>query len=134
MKAGLFIISYEIGTGEAGTQRFELHLAVSNPTKKISGQGVITHIAQSTSNVYTSLDGDFSNIFATSLDNKRIMIVAEGSNNVKVRMLLNSDWSAGKANYSYTDINKRKINLENIPVKKKNQVNASNNQLLHCKN
>jgi hypothetical protein len=134
MKAGLFIISYEIGTGEAGAQRFELHLAVSNPTKKISGQGVITHISQSTPNVYTSLDGDFSNIFATFVDNKRVMVVADGTNNVKVRMLLDSDWSSGKANYSYIDSNNNLVNLENIPVKKKKQVPATSNQLLQCKN
>jgi hypothetical protein len=114
MKTGLFIQSYEITTGLSGAPTFEVHLAVNTPQRSISGQGVVSNNSVHPSKgIYTKLSGEFS--YMTVMPESRHILVhlkGDGSpssvmpiemNNVKLTMVLESNWQKGTANYSYID-------------------------------
>lgn len=116
MKTGLFIVAYEIGTAAIGAQQLELNLSVYTPNYKVNGQGVIKQSVNPPLDVHTELTGDFT--YMTVMPNiTHILVVLEGSNDVKIRMVLSNDWASGTANYSYIDNQGKKISLENIPVR-----------------
>jgi hypothetical protein len=111
---GLFPVSYEITSGKLGAPTFEIHLVVNTPSKTVNGQGIVqngsTHPAL---HVPTTLHGDFT--YMTVMPNEtHILVVANGTGpiglttglvgeNTKIRMVLDSNWRAGTANFSYID-------------------------------
>ena len=114
MKTGLFIQSYQITTGLVGAPTFEIHLAVNTPQESISGQGTVSNNSiHPPMELYSSLTGDFS--YMTVLpNNTHILVNLKGFGspspimpleiqNIKLTMVLESNWQKGTANYSYLD-------------------------------
>jgi hypothetical protein len=113
---GLFPVSYEITTGLMGAPTFTVHLVVNTPGRRVNGQGTVTNGSINPAlNVPTTLEGDFT--YMTVMPNEtHILVVTNGSGpiglttplegpNTKLRMVLDSNWSAGTANFSYVDNN-----------------------------
>jgi hypothetical protein len=117
METDFFSLPLAIGTGVNGAQRFELHLGEIIPSQKVSGVGFISQPANSSMALQTELSGDFSFMTVAPHDT-HILVVLDDKNGVKVRMVLNDDWSKGVANYSYTDNRGKLVELTNIPVEK----------------
>lgn len=131
-KTGLFIVSYEITTGLLGAPSFEVHLAVNTPQRVVTGQGRITNgSVHPPLEIDTRLNGDFT--YMTVMPNEtHILVVADGypvihwpsgggigpviPPNTKLRMVLESDWSSGTANFSYVDANGQWQEVNNATV------------------
>jgi hypothetical protein len=115
---GLFPVSYEITSGLMGAPTFTVHLVVSTPARRVNGQGMVTNGSINPAlNVPTTLEGDYT--YMTVMPNEtHILVVANGTGpiglttplegpNTKLRMVLESDWASGTANFSYVDNNGR---------------------------
>jgi hypothetical protein len=108
---GLFPVSYRIGGNKPGAVAFDVHLAVSTPTKTVHGAGLITQAVNPPHHQPTALNGEYT--FMTVMPNKtHILVVAKGygpvsptqeieTTNVRLRMVLSKDWQSGTANFDY---------------------------------
>lgn len=118
-KSGLFIVSYKIASPNLGAPTFEVHFAVNTPAKTVSGKGLVHNgTVNPPFNLHTDLRGDYT-YMTVMPNNTHILVVAEGYPNIKfpphagigpvilpntkLRMVLESNWQSGKANFSYTD-------------------------------
>jgi hypothetical protein len=114
MKTGLFIQSYEITTGLMGAPTFEVHLAVNTPQSTITGQGMVSNNSiHPPMKVYSNLSGEFS-YMTVMPNNTHILVNMKGFGspspimpievqNIKLTMVLESNWKSGTANYSFLD-------------------------------
>lgn len=114
---GLFPVSYEIKSSDGlGATKFTVHLVVNTPSRKVNGQGVVSNGSiHPALNVPTTLEGDYT--YMTVMPNEtHILVVANGTGpiglttplegpNTKLRMVLDSNWASGSANFSYVDNN-----------------------------
>lgn len=129
---GLFIASYEIGTGLPGAPSFAVHLTVSTPAEHVTGQGRITQAVSPPVDVSTALDGDFT-YMTVMPDTSSILVTLTGHPivnwppgggigpvilpNVQLRMVLTDDWSSGTANYKYLADDGTWRTVSNVPVR-----------------
>ncbi len=116
-QVGFFIAAYRITTGMAGAQTLELHLGVSTPDKKVSGNGVITQAVNPPLHQPIVVSGVYS-VMTVMPQNTHIQVRLEGSNGVSIIMVLEDDWASGKANYSYVNQSGQTVELKDIPVVK----------------
>lgn len=125
---GLFVVSYEITTGLAGAPVFHVNLAVTTPSQKINGSGTITNTSNPPLNIHTKLSGDYT-YMTVMPNNTHILAVLNGTGelspvnpleveNTKLRMVLEKDWSAGTANFSYRDERGEWHEIQNAKVTK----------------
>lgn len=127
MKTGLFIQSYEITTGLVGAPTFQVHLAVNTPQQTITGKGVVSNSSiHPPMEIFSNLSGEFS--YMTIMPNTTHILVnlkGYGSpspimpievQNVKLTMVLESNWKAGTANYSYLDERGEWIEIKDAKV------------------
>lgn len=127
MKTGLFIQSYQITTGLVGSPTFQVHLAVNTPQSTITGQGVISNTSiHPPMEMYSNLSGDYS--YMTVMPNvSHILVNIKGFGspspimplevqNVKLTMVLDSDWLTGTANYSYLNEKGEWIEIKDAKV------------------
>src|SRR5579859_7549646 len=128
---GLFPVSFEITTGKPGAPRFTVHLLVYTPGKTVNGAGLITQTVNPPLEEATILNGDFT--FMTVMPkNTHILVTLTGFPPVKgaghgginpinqpnthLRMVLDENWNAGTANFSFFQ-NVSWHEVENAPVK-----------------
>lgn len=130
-QTGLFPVSYEIGGDKPGAPRFVAHLLVYTPAKTVNGSGLITQAINPPLEEATVLHGDFT-YMTVMPKNVHILVTATGypsvrwpahggigpvlQPNVQLRMVLDSDWRSGVANYSFF-ANGTWHEIENAPVK-----------------
>jgi hypothetical protein len=127
MKTGLFIQSYQITTGLLGAPTFEVHVAVNTPKKVITGQGVVSNNSiHPPMEIYSNLSGEFS--YMTVMPNKtHILVNLKGFGspstimpleiqNIKLTMVLESNWQSGTANYSYLDEQGEWVDIKDAKV------------------
>jgi Domain of unknown function (DUF1842) len=131
-ETGLFIASYDLGTGLPGAQRFKLSIVVNTVDEVIGGRGRITQASNAPLNEPTHLNGAY--IYLTVIPNQsHILVLAMGypelewpssggigpvlQPNVHLRMLLTSDWSGGVASYKYQDARGVWHEVNDVPVK-----------------
>lgn len=131
-KTGLFIATYNIGTGLDGAPNFHLGLAVNTVDKTVSGSGRITQAVNPPLDVRSNLNGTFT--YMTVMPKQtHILVVATGTPaiqwppgggigpvllpNVHLRMVLDSEWKSGTAYYKYQDEDGEWHELNDVPVK-----------------
>ncbi|MEW6734634.1 MAG: DUF1842 domain-containing protein [Acidobacteriota bacterium] len=115
-KTGLFVVSYDIGTDLIGAPLFKLHLSVYTPNKTVTGTGRITQTTNPPLDIATRVQGEYT--YMTVMPNKsHILVTAVGypiinwpahagigpviPPNVELRMVLEDNWSSGRAMYRY---------------------------------
>src|SRR5512140_347016 len=64
-KMGLFIATYDIGTGALGAPNFHLGITVNTPDKTLSGAGRITQPVNPPVDVSTQLQGTYTPMWIT---------------------------------------------------------------------
>ena len=116
-KKGLFFVQYEIGKAMPGAPEFSVFLTVNPETETVSGAGRVTQVVSPPMvEVPTTLQGDFT-YMTVMPKNVHILLTATGyppakwplhggigpvmQPNVHLRMVLDNDWKAGTATYSY---------------------------------
>jgi hypothetical protein len=132
MKTGLFIVSYTVGNEIPGAPLLNLDLMVNTPNKEINGAGSVTQAINPPLDVKSKISGDYS--YMTVMPNStHILLVLTGYPNIKwpkgggigpvimpnleVRLVLNDDWKSGTGNFTYTDNEGEKQEIEGVPVK-----------------
>jgi hypothetical protein len=132
-KTGLFPANYTIGTPMPEGPLFSLHLLVFTPEKEVRGGGSISQGLLPPSAVNTWLTGDYTYLTVMP-NNSRILVVATGfpvkhqpsqpghigpvfDPNLHLRMVLESDWKSGIANFQFFDSDGNWRSVENAPVK-----------------
>lgn len=133
---GLFLVTYEIGTGLAGAPTFQLTMTVDTPTETINGTGKITQATNPPIDVTTNLTGNYTDMTVMP-NNTHILVNATGypilnwpshggvgpviMPNVQLQIVLNSDWQSGTACYKYRtgvfDNLNDWVSVKNVPVK-----------------
>jgi hypothetical protein len=131
-KTGLFIVTYNIGTGLEGALNFHLGLAINTVDKAVNGAGRITQAVNPPLDVRTHLRGTFT--YMTVMPKQtHILVVATGTpaidwppsagigpvlpTNVELRMVLNADWKSGTAYYRYQGSDGVWHEVSDVPVK-----------------
>lgn len=117
METGSFLLSLEVGTGLKGSVHFKMQLGISTSTRRVSGTGTIYQATTPMVDIQTELLGDFTCMNVMPKD-MHILVLLEGRNGVNVRMVLASDWASGIAALSYPDQSGKRVNLENVPVRR----------------
>lgn len=128
---GLFIVSYEITTGAIGAPVLHTDLVVSTPSRGVTGHGNIQNASVNPPfELNSRLAGEFT--YMTVMPNStHILVTLEGSaltppvqpilvQNMRIRMVLEADWSAGTATYEYVDAHGNWHTITNAKVKKVN--------------
>lgn len=131
-KTGLFIVTYDIGTGQAGALNCHLGLAVNTVDKTVNGAGRITQAVNPPLDVRTNLQGSFT--YMTVMPKQtHILVVATGTpaihwnpsagtgpalpTNFELRMVLDADWKSGTAYYKYLGTDGAWHEVSDVPVK-----------------
>jgi hypothetical protein len=132
-QTGLFIASYDIGTGLLGAQSFLLTVAVNTVDEVIGGRGRITQAIHPPLDEPIQLNGRY--MYLTVIPNQsHILVLATGypdiewpssggiepvlRPNVHLRMLLTSDWMGGAAFFKYQDAEGVWHEVNDVPVKR----------------
>jgi Domain of unknown function (DUF1842). len=113
---GMFLLPLQAGTGLMGAISMHFNLGVSTPNKKVSGVG---HIFQSTNppmDIHLEVSGDFS-YMTVMPKNTHILLVLNGNNSFKARIVLDESWQEGSGTFSFVDDHGNQHVLEGIPVK-----------------
>lgn len=128
-QAGAFLVNYRIGTGQPGAPTFTVHLVISAPNRAANGAGQITQAVNPPLQLPTSLSGEYT-YMTVMPDNSKILLTLRGegpinpiqpllASNVRVWLVLSTDWQSGTANYEYrygNDSNNWQ-KIEGVPVK-----------------
>lgn len=132
-QAGLFLVTYDIGTGMAGAPSFKVTMTVYTPEDTVSGGGNITQATNPPVNVNTQFSGQYT--YMTVMPNQsKILVNATGypvahcppqmgigpvmMPNLQLQMVLSEDWQSGTANYKYcNDASGNWTEVKNAPVK-----------------
>jgi len=132
---GLFLASYDIGTGLDGAIGFQLTMSVFTPEKTVNGSGAITQAINPPVNVNTKFNGTFD--YLSVMGGESIFVKATGypvinwpahggigpviMPNLELTLVLDADWQTGTANYKYRtgvfDGLDDWIEVSNVPVK-----------------
>lgn len=131
-KTGLFLVCYQIGGNMPGAPSFHVHFAVAAPSETVRGIGEITQTTNPPVHVLTNLNGSFTymtvtpkatHILVTATGYPQITWPAHGGvgpviqPNVHLRMVLESNWKSGTANYKFLDASGTWHTVNNAPVK-----------------
>lgn len=132
---GLFLASYNIGTGLLGAPNFRLSMTVFTPEETINGSGAITQAVNPPINVSTKFNGTYD--YLTVVGSESILVKVTGYPvinwphnagigpvilpNLELTMVLSSDWQSGTASYKYRtgvlDGIDDWIEVQDVPVK-----------------
>lgn len=134
IETGLFLVKYQVGTGELGAPTLNLSLAVNAAHKTIHGIGEITQAVNPPVDVHTRVDGTYLPIVI--LGNPSLLVEATGMPpvhwpdrrrqgpgpvilpNFFLRMVL-QDWeSGGTAYYRYQNAEGTWVEVNDVPVKR----------------
>lgn len=109
-RIGLFPARYVIGTGMPGAPTLTLGLLVNTPERRIVGTASITQAVNPPLDFHADTWGTFTYMALMPPAPTRILVALEGnaggptSNTLvtfRLHLVLNSDWAAGVASYSY---------------------------------
>jgi hypothetical protein len=136
---GLFLAQYQITTPGVGGPVFTLHMTVNTPSATVQGAGNITQTTNPPLNIGTRLNGNFT-YMTVMPNNSHILVTATGypmvdfppnagigpvlMPNAKLRMVLESDWKTGTAEYQYMTSTGEWKSIENAKV---TAINCQNN-------
>ena len=120
-KTGLFLATWDIGSGKPGAAIFRLCATVDTVRKVVNG---VCHMLQATSpppDFTSDVKGDYTDdLKVTPEIVSHHLVHAIGTNldapNFRLWMVLNKDWQSGHAHVSYLQ-NEKWQQLENLPVK-----------------
>lgn len=135
IETGLFLVNYQVGTGEPGAPTLNLSLAVNTSHKTIHGVGEITQAVNPPVDVHTKVDGTYLPI--RIMGNPSLLVEATGMPpvhwpdrrrsqghgpvilpNFFLQMVL-QDWeSGGTAYYRYQNAEGHWVEVNDAPVKK----------------
>jgi len=133
---GLFIVSYEITTGLLGAPTLRTNLVVSTPNKTVTGNGHVHNgSVHPAFELDSKLNGEFT-YMTVMPNNTHILVTANGTAftpptqpieipNLKLRMVLEADWSAGTATFDYIGADGQWVTIQNAKVTKVNTVTAT---------
>ena len=128
--AGLFPVTYQVGTELPGAPVLTLHLLVSTPDERITGFARLTQATNPPLDVSSKLDGEFT-YMTVMPDATHILVVLTGwpvlippgggpgpvvQPDLQVRMVLASDWSSGTTTYRYADSDGQWTSVSDVPV------------------
>ena len=116
METGMFLLPLIAGTGKMGAISINFNLGVSTPNRKVGG---VARAFQSTNpplDVHFDVNGDFT-YMTVMPQNTHILVVLEGNNEFKGRIVLESNWQSGTGSFSFIDNSGKQHGLENVPVK-----------------
>jgi hypothetical protein len=130
---GLFLVKYQVGTGEPGAPALNLSLAVNTVHRTIHGIGEISQAVQPPVDVHTRVDGTYLPIVL--MGSPSLLVEASGIPpvhwpdrrvqgpgpvilpNFFLRMIL-QDWKEGTAYYRYKNAENEWIEVNDVSVKK----------------
>lgn len=134
IETGLFLVNYQVGTGEPGAPMLHLSLAVNSAHRTLHGIGEITQAVNPPVDVDTRVDGTYLPILI--LDSPSLLVEATGMPpvvhwpdrrrqgpgtvilpNLFLRMVLQG-WESGTAYYRYQNAEGRWVEVNDVPVKK----------------
>lgn len=124
-RIGLFPARYVVGTGQPGAPTLTLGLLVDTPRRTVVGGATITQAVNPPLDFHADTWGTFSYLALMPPSETRILVVLQGntggpeSNSVttfRLHLVLNSDWQAGVANYSYLN-NGSWHDVGNVPAR-----------------
>lgn len=135
METGLFLVKYQVGTGEMGAPTLNLSLAVNTAHKTIHGIGEITQAVNPPVHVHTRVDGSYLPILI--MGSPSLLVEASGMPEVHwpdrrklqghgpvilpnffLRMVLQSWEGGGTAYYRYQNAEGEWVEVNDVPVKK----------------
>lgn len=135
METGLFLVNYQVGTGEPGAPTLHLSLAVNAAHKTLHGIGEITQAVNPPVDVHTRVDGTFLSILI--MGSPSLLVEASGMPrvhwpdrrrgqgpgpvilpNLFLRMVLQGWESGGTAYYRYQNAEGEWVEVNDVPVKK----------------
>jgi hypothetical protein len=132
-RVGLFLATWDIGTGLPGAPNLHLAVTVNTPQGMIQGFGTITQaVAPPGVDVNTQVHGSYAILIfggdeqiSVSLSGYPVYfhIPPMGGHgpvlmpNFGLHMLLDDDWQSGTASYWYLDSQGQRQNVDNVPVK-----------------
>nr|WKF60217.1 hypothetical protein HUO10_004738 [Paraburkholderia busanensis] len=109
-RIGLFPARYVVGTGQPGAPTLTLGLLVDTPRRTVVGGATITQAVNPPLDFHADTWGTFTYLALMPPSETRILVALQGntggpeSNSVttfRLHLVLNNDWQAGVANYSY---------------------------------
>jgi hypothetical protein len=132
LTVGLFLASYEIGSGMPGAPMLHVTMTVDTPGESIAGLSHVTQAVNPPLDVASRLSGDFT--YMTVMPQRTsILVTATGypqvswpphggigpvlPANLHLRMVLQDDWRAGTANVSYLLADGSGNSLTDVPVR-----------------
>ena len=134
IETGLFLVKYQVGTGEMGAPTLDLSLAVNAVHNTIHGIGEITQAVNPPVDVRTRVDGTYVEILI--LGSPSLLVEATGMPpvhwpdrrrpqgpgpvilpNLFLRMVLQG-WESGTAYYRYQNAEGQWVEVNDAPVKK----------------
>jgi len=135
IETGLFLVNYQVGTGEPGAPTLNMHLAVNIAHRTIHGIGEITQAVNPPVDVHTRVDGTFLPILI--MGGPSLLVEATGMPpvhwpdrrrlqgpgpvilpNFFLRMILQSWEGGGTAYYRYQNAEGEWVEVSDVPVKK----------------
>ncbi|HEV7503892.1 MAG TPA: DUF1842 domain-containing protein [Thermoanaerobaculia bacterium] len=135
IEIGLFLVKYQVGTGELGAPTLSLSLAVNAVHRTIHGIGEITQTVNPPVDVHTRVDGTYLPILI--LGSPSLLVEATGMppvhwpdrrrpqgpgpvilTNFFLRMVLQSWEGGGTAYYRYQNAEGQWVEVTDVPVKK----------------
>lgn len=116
METGMFLLPLEAGTGKAGAISLTFNLGVSTPNRRVGGVAGAFQSTNPPLNIHFDINGDYT-YMTVMPHNTHILVVLEGNNQLKGRMVLESNWQTGTGTFSFVDENGKQYTLENVPVK-----------------
>ncbi|MFL9861066.1 DUF1842 domain-containing protein [Paraburkholderia madseniana] len=124
-RIGLFPARYTVGTGLPGAPTLTLGLLIDTPRRTVIGGASITQAVNPPLDFHADTWGSFSYMALMPPVETPILMTLQGntggpeSNSIttfRLHLVLNGDWHAGVANYSYL-IDGRWQDISNVPAK-----------------
>lgn len=130
-RTGLFLAKYDIGTGLAGAPTLHLAMTVNTVDRAVNGAGRVTQATNPPLDQRSQVHGSYT-YMTVMPDKTSILVVATGypaiqwpahggvgpvlMPNLQLRMVLDSTWQSGTANFSYLNAAGQWVEIENAKV------------------
>ncbi|RAJ74984.1 uncharacterized protein DUF1842 [Chitinophaga dinghuensis] len=128
-KTGLFVVQFQIGTGNPGGQELHLSLTVNTVTRQISGMGTIAQAINPPLDIQTYVKGNYFLLpilppatYPINLNLTGVPFLVNPLSNVAVHpnteiyLNVSERWETGICTYKY-EINGHWQTVSNVPVK-----------------
>ncbi|CAM4064930.1 hypothetical protein CCOS865_03491 [Pseudomonas reidholzensis] len=126
---GLFPVSYQIGSNAPGAQRLQLDLLVYTPDRSLRGNAVVSQTTNPPLNLQLDAWGTYAYLTVQPPTDSKILVTLQGNHGgpsanspgqLRLHLLLDSDWQRGVATYQYYN-GQRWIEVEQVPAQLDNQ-------------